>query len=231
MVQDAPNQHGGLREIKTDGQSLVDQITQEVRRAIVEGQLRPGEPLSISTLSERLAISHIPIREALQRLAGQGSAVVAPLEVEDLKEVYRLRELVEVDAVARAVTDLTDADLAQLHIELDGMANRARDDERFWTHHEAFHLILMRPAMTPRLRRMIDDLWKAAERYIRLTYMEGSETRDGHSARERHVPLLEAAESRSPKRMRQALLEHLQRNEEELVERTARIHDQSQHKP
>jgi DNA-binding GntR family transcriptional regulator len=67
-------------------------------------------------------VSLSPVREALQRLSGQGlillrparTAVVAPLDAADLEEIYRLRGLIEVDALTRAAPLLQDAQLEQI---------------------------------------------------------------------------------------------------------------------
>src|SRR5579875_3617310 len=121
----------GITPISTESQSLVDRVSHAVRRAILEGRLRPGETLSISDLATDLGVSHSPVREALQRLSGQGlvvlrparTAIVAPLELEDLQELYRLRRLIEVEAAARAAPDLTDEHLARLERELTAMSD------------------------------------------------------------------------------------------------------------
>src|ERR1019366_2989600 len=135
------------------------------RRAILEGRLRPGETLSISDLAADLGVSHSPVREALQRLSGQGlillrparTAVVAPLDLGELEEIYRLRALIEGDALGRAAERLPGA---------------ATDTDPFWDAHNAFHRGLMPPVLTPRLERLITELWQAAERYIRIVYLE-----------------------------------------------------------
>src|SRR5919206_2910505 len=78
--------------------SVVELVIDEVRRSILEGSLPPGAPVSIADLSSRLEVSHIPVREALRRLEGEGlielrrsrSAVVASMTAEDLDHVFRL---------------------------------------------------------------------------------------------------------------------------------------------
>ena len=72
--------------------SLVDRVTDELHRAILNGDIAPGSAVSIVDLCEQFAVSHIPVREALRRLESEGllslrpgrSALVASLSVEDL---------------------------------------------------------------------------------------------------------------------------------------------------
>jgi DNA-binding GntR family transcriptional regulator len=220
----------GVSPIAEETQSLVDRVSHAVRRSILEGRLRPGEALSISDLAKDLGVSHSPIREALQRLAGQGlvllrpsrTAIVAPLKIDDLQEIYHLRYLNEIDAVVRASELLSAADLERLEHELTSLGEVAADSEQIWDSHQAFHHALMRPVLTPRLDRLITELWHANERYFRVVYME-TDALDRVPAYERHIPLLEAARSGDPSQVRTAITEHLQANEQELTRSLQRM--------
>ena len=50
-------------------QNVAKQVTEELRDAIYAGELKPGERLVERKLAARLGVSHIPVREALARLA------------------------------------------------------------------------------------------------------------------------------------------------------------------
>jgi DNA-binding GntR family transcriptional regulator len=58
--------------------SLTDQAYRKIEELIVTLRLQPGEVLSESALSARLEIGRTPIREAIQRLAGEGLVTVLP---------------------------------------------------------------------------------------------------------------------------------------------------------
>ncbi len=214
----------GIPPIATAGQSLVDRVSHAVRRAILEGRLRPGDNLSISDLATDLGVSHSPVREALQQLAGQGlvmlrparTAIVAPLGIADLTDIYRLRTLIEVDAAARGAPLLTDEHLTIIDREFTELTDAPVDSEQFWTSHNAFHGAIMAPVSTPRLQRIVAELWQSAERYIRIVY-GATDVLFTLSAQDRHRPLLEAAQARSTSKMRTVLTQHLQTNEQEIV--------------
>ena len=214
----------GIEPLSVESQSLVDRVTHAVRSAILEGRLRPNETLSISDLAADLSVSHSPVREALQRLSGQGlvvlrqarTAIVAPLELEDLLETYRLRELLEVDAAGRAAPRLTDEDLAVMTSEFELLSAAVLDTDDFWRHHNAFHRALMAPALTPRQDRFITELAHAAERYLRVVYGETA-LLFSRTPADRHRPLLEAAQTRRAAPVRKALTEHLRRNAREIA--------------
>lgn len=198
--------------------SRVDQATGAIREAILTGRLEPGEPFSISGLAAMLGTSVIPVREALQRLAVHGliqfrparTAVVAPMSAADLREIYRLRTLLEVDAASRAFGRLTARQLALLDEQIEVMTDHPRTSEQFWAAHTTFHRTLLEPATTPWLERMLEQLWHAAERYVRLTY----EQLDSPDVEPRvvHARLRTAAVEGPATRVCEELAEHYRAN-------------------
>jgi DNA-binding GntR family transcriptional regulator len=199
--------------------SVVELVIDEVRRSILEGALPPGAPVSIADLSNRLQVSHIPVREALRRLEGEGlielrrsrSAVIASLSREDLHHVFHLRSLIESDLMARAVKDYTDEYLERIQAAYDALERRPDDTAEDQSgRHAAFHSLLYAPAASDWDWRVYDILWQAGERYMYLilgsTMLDGSPTH----FREVHTDLLEAARARSVRLARKAVAEHLQ---------------------
>lgn len=45
-------------------QSVTEQVTLELRRGILSGDLAPGESLSLRKVAEKLEVSFIPVRDA-----------------------------------------------------------------------------------------------------------------------------------------------------------------------
>ena len=84
---------------RTAGQSAAV----ELRRRILDGSIEPGTVLNQNELARAMGMSRIPIRDALRILAGEGlismrahaSAVVAPLSLDDLQELYEIRMAIE----------------------------------------------------------------------------------------------------------------------------------------
>lgn len=98
-----------LAEIK--GQSLRTQVLNALRDAILDGELRPGQPLVETDLAAQLGVSRAPLREALQMLRGEGLVEAVPykgttvraLTRTDIEELYSLRLNLEIFAVQRIV--------------------------------------------------------------------------------------------------------------------------------
>jgi DNA-binding GntR family transcriptional regulator len=201
-------------------QSLVERIVREIKSSIVAGDLRPGEQFSIGELATELDVSHIPVREALRRLEADGlimlrpgrSAIVTPLSLDELIEVYRLRLLVEVDLAGRSARSYTDEqiELAEGYCERLGVAGPSGGNLRDPEAHHALHLLLLTPAAGPHSTQIVQRLMDISDRYIGLVYDARPVAFD--EPYRRHLELVEAARKRSAPAMRKALHAHLSEN-------------------
>jgi DNA-binding GntR family transcriptional regulator len=118
--------------------------------------------------------------------------------------------------------ELTDADVEIVERQFELLSAAATDSDPFWDAHNAFHTALMAPVLSMRLERVTTELWHAAERYIRIVYME-TDVLFTRSPRERHEGLLAAARARDGKALRAAMTDHLRRNYEEVAGSLKRI--------
>ena len=214
----------GTRLPQVGAVSIVDRATDELRRAIVNGGLKPGQSVVIREIASELGISPIPVREALQRLEGEGfvtlrharSAIVSPMSVADLDDIYRLRSLIEGDVAERSAARLTAHDFELLDELTAEMLEPVNENRRFAIHQE-FHLALLRPAASRFELRIFYTLWSANERYLRTLVMPASGAEELHE-HERHVHLVEVAR-RSPKKLKQELRDHLAAGRALILER------------
>lgn len=202
--------------------SVVDQVTAEIRRSILAGVLRPGQELSLRELAKNLGVSTIPVREALRRLEGQGlltsssgrSSRVAPLDAADLHGIYRLRLALEPEIAGRACQLLSDAELDQLHAVAASFGSEIASIDEIYSAHHQLHLRLLAPAATAWDIRTLENLWHAAERYIRLAFGARDNRSDEHHRREHsHTDLIAAFRSRDPATVEQCIRDHLRTNE------------------
>ena len=155
-----------------------------LRELIVTGELAPGTPVRQEALAERLGVSRVPLREALKVLEGEGQVVyrphrgyaVAELSVEDLLEVYRIRDLLEDEAVREAVPRLTPRDLDEISAaEADVRAAAATGDIAAITAaNRRLHFAVYEASAMPRMVRMIRVLWDATDVYRSLYFAEAA---------------------------------------------------------
>jgi DNA-binding GntR family transcriptional regulator len=164
---------GPVGDDKPEG--LQNYVHRRISRAIVSGDLPPGERLSPARLADELGVSHIPVREALAALQASGHVdhiprvgfFVADLSLDDLQDIYRWRELLEDEAHRIAVPQLTDADLAHMRELNERMlvAVRSGDNGQFVSLNRAFHFVPFERVGSPHLLRFLTNLWDAAARY------------------------------------------------------------------
>jgi len=203
--------------------SVPDQVAKEIRRAILCGELRPGQTFSLREISGQRGVSFIPVREALRDLESQGlvitrpgkSAMVAPLAHDDLHGVYRLRRQIEPELAGRASKMLASQDFDRLEAYLTMFADETLGIDDVYDAHHAFHYELLRPAATVWDLRILDGLWHAAERYVRLAFAGRDADPDEPSRRWRtHHELLVATRTGGVRQVAAATRKHLDDTEQ-----------------
>ncbi len=159
-------------------------VLEELRGAITSGELRPGTPIRQDALAARLQVSRVPLREALKALEAEGLVVhhvhrgyfVAQLSLADLEEIYRIRALLETEAVDRALTLRPDGfyeTLAGNQREVERAA-KAGDVTAMAEANRRFHFTLIEACGMPRLVRMITTLWDSTDAYRSLYYTDST---------------------------------------------------------
>jgi len=217
--------------IRVEQESVVDMVADRIRAEIVRGGVPAGEPLQISRLSERLGVSHIPVREALRRLETEGlverhqhgrGVVVVPVTAGRLRHIYRLRLAIEPDLVASSVPLLDEAALAELEALLDQLhlddATDADAVESVIRAHHRFHRAIVEPAASGWDLRVLGMLWHASDLSVGVVFATWAHRQRNYLTREIHEPLVKAAVDRRPEEMREALITHLVQGVDQLAE-------------
>jgi DNA-binding GntR family transcriptional regulator len=146
-----------------------------VSSAIMGGNLRPGQRISPEALARELGISHIPVREALKVLEGEGLLTrmprrgffVSTFSKQEMDDVYLWRQVLEDEALRLAIPLLDEDDLGDMraiHTEMD-RAIRRKDVPAFIATNKRFHLIVSDKLNSNVLDRFLAYLWDAATRY------------------------------------------------------------------
>jgi DNA-binding GntR family transcriptional regulator len=138
-------------------------VADELRHAILEGVLAPGERLRAEALAARFGTSRTPIREALLVLEHEGlvemephrGALVRAFDAADALDLYEVRALIEPHAAARAATRIGRpaldrlGDLCARADERGGATPAAVADQIALN--EEFHRLVVEAADSPRL--------------------------------------------------------------------------------
>lgn len=191
-------------------------IARQLRRAIGDGELAPGQQLNEMELSRSLGVSRGPLREAMQRLTQEGLLLsvrnrgVFVIEVtdDDVRDLYLARNAVERAAAARVIAGDPEAGANRLLEKVDEMSAAIdRGDTAALTETDvAFHALLVELSESPRLIRMHDTLM--VETRMCMTALETRYA--SHSFRlEEHRDITEAIRDADEARVDRLLLEHM----------------------
>ncbi len=99
----------GLRKIRSRGELGVKAYKQ-LKDAIIQGNLSPGQRLQEELITERIGISRTPLREALNRLNSEGLIEIVPkrgahvvkLSAKELDDLFEVRQVIETTFLERA---------------------------------------------------------------------------------------------------------------------------------
>ena len=150
-------------------------IASQLRGEIMHGDIAPGSKLGQVGLAVRFGVSRIPVRDALATLAGDGlvepqanaTAVVTRMSVEELQELYDLREAIEPMATRLALPNVGRADILYMRKQLAIMTETT--DPRTWlAANTEFHAMVYRRSNRPQTIELIEKLRRQTDRYIYL---------------------------------------------------------------
>jgi DNA-binding GntR family transcriptional regulator len=107
--------------------SVVDEAYDSLKKSIVDGILQPGQRLRALRVAQELKISRTPVKEALVRLEQEGllrreagaGFIVRGLSVSEILKLYRVREVLEIEAAREAFPNLTATALDAMRAALD----------------------------------------------------------------------------------------------------------------
>jgi GntR family transcriptional regulator, rspAB operon transcriptional repressor len=157
--------------------ALAEMVAGRLREEIVAGLLAPNERIKQAAVAERLEVSRLPVREALQQLASEGlvslerdvGARVTPLDPAELIEVYLVREALEPVLVRHATERIGPERLAvarAINEESERCAERG-DSDGYLSADRRFHTEIFEATEMPRAYSVILGMLQTSERYRR----------------------------------------------------------------
>jgi DNA-binding GntR family transcriptional regulator len=202
--------------------TIHESIVRDLREQIVTGELAPGSRLIIEDLASRFEVSPMPVREALRQLSAEGlvvvhsyrGATVSELSVQEIREIFLMRRLLEGEAALLGVRCLKTDDDLRLRALMDEMHNSIHAPSRWILADRDFHMTIYRASGYDWLNRLIERLRQHIERYIRL-YI--TLERNIPRSMERHQEILEACLRREARRAKRVVSAHLRETAEMFI--------------
>jgi DNA-binding GntR family transcriptional regulator len=199
----------------------------ELRGAILRGDLSPGAKIRQEATAHELGVSLIPLREALKTLAGEGTVTYHPqrgyfvteLPDEAIAQIYVVRALLESETERIAVPRIGEQETAALRTELrtQERAVEDRDAVEMIAANRRFHFTIFERCENPWLLRFVAQLWDAVDPYRVLSYrrmfLEGNEQLVPEEILTEHDGIITALELREPDRALHLLEDHRKRSQ------------------
>jgi DNA-binding GntR family transcriptional regulator len=176
-----------------------------LRRAIVAGELRPGDRVGQDDVATQIGVSVVPVREALRALEGEGQVTYRPrrgyfvtdLRIADLEEIYALRQLLEARAARHALQQLDDDGVARVLRAAADCADAvgSGDVAQTLSANRRFHFAIFDAPDQPHLLKLIRTLWDSTEAYRALYYNTAAERSAAVDAHDRIVAAVQARDA------------------------------------
>lgn len=191
-------------------------VFEALRQAIIQLQLRPGNPLSEADIGRQLGVSRQPVREAFIKLAEVGLVEIRPqrgtfvrlISLREVRNARFLREAIEIAIAKRAASEATPEQIDGLNsiIEQQRIVARRTDNAAFLKLDEAFHQALAGSADCDNAWRVLEGLKAQMDRvrYLSLPNATPLET-----IIEQHQQIVAGIEQASPQAAEKAMRHHL----------------------
>ncbi len=184
-------------------QSKSDYVFAFLKSAIMDGQLLPGERLVISKIAKKLAVSEIPVRDAIFKLTAEGfvdmkpnnRAVVSEVSFDDLKDILEMRIILEPECSKMATPFVSEDDIKELKrlVALMFSCSEAGDYMSMSTINRKFHSRIYHNCPNKVMITMVEDLLKASIRAQAVFHVEHGR---GLISNKEHEQIVEAIENR-----------------------------------
>lgn len=217
-----------LTKINLDNyKPLRDVVFENLRTAILEGDLKAGQRLMEVQLAEQLGVSRTPIREAIRKLELEGLVVMLPrkgayvanMSFKDLIDVLEIRSSLEGLAASLAAERLREEDISDLERVAKEFEKSVReaDIDNVLKKDVEFHEKIFLMANNKKLYQLITSLWEQVHRF-RVTYVSNYDA--SLSLVDEHNRILEAIKSGDCELAKKYATEHIEIAEQFFMENT-----------
>ena len=186
--------------------TITERLYRQLGKAIVEGEIQAGSKLSEPELALRYGVSRGPLREAIRRLEAVNlvelkpnvGARVVSLSLEQLLEVYLVREALEGMAARLAALHMPQTEVADLRALLETHQRQMeRDDSWAYFQKEGdldFHYRIVQGSGNRRLIRLLcNELYQVVRMY---RFQFGMASPRARPAYDEHRLIVDAIEAR-----------------------------------
>lgn len=205
---------------------LRDVVFENLREAILEGRLSPGQRLMEVQLAEQLGVSRTPVREAIRKLELEGLVVMLPrkgayvanMSLKDIIDVLEIRASLEGLSASLAAERIHEDDIKKLEKIAKEFKEHATDGdvEGLLKMDVEFHECIFKATNNKRLHQLINSLWEQVYRF-RVTYI--SDYDSSVNIIKEHELILDAIKKGDSELAKKYATEHIEKAEQFMIER------------
>jgi len=198
-----------------------------VKDAIESGELEMGSPLPENYLAEKISVSRTPVREALRFLEQDGFVTIVPtkgafvseISLEDVKEIYDIRKLLEPFASLSAVNRVPEEEIDVMEkgwIEIQKMVDEGNliDWNQISDMDYCLHFTIIKYSINKRISMILSSYHSQIKRFQLLS---AESLADVKNTIKQHVDLLECLRERDSKKFSTQLHEHIVKSEDNIL--------------
>ena len=214
-----------LRVNENEYLPLRDVVYNTLRRAILRGELVPGQRLMEIQLAEKMGVSRTPVREAIRKLELDGlveviprkGAEVAHMSGKNLRDVLEVRRALEELAGELACQRMTAGEFKELEQANHRFASvlGSSDITVIAQADEDFHAVIYRATENERLIQMVNHLLEQMYRY-RIEYLKKKECHP--QLLEEHAAIMKAIEEHDKEKATQITIQHIANQADTVVD-------------
>ena len=186
-------------------------IASILRKAIFSGDIKAGEELSLTDISNKLNVSRTPVREAFQILESENllelrmnkGAIVKCIDDNFFKDYYEVRILLETKAIEKAINNGIDVSyLEKIHNEFEKNIESSTEED-YKKYNQNFPFYIWKNANNEKLFSILLSLWNGPSFQIigKRNYIDDS--------LEEHKEIIEAIKEKNVKRAVSCVETHL----------------------
>jgi DNA-binding GntR family transcriptional regulator len=207
--------------------NLSNIVYEAIRESISSGKIAQGTKLKQLALADQLGVSQQTVREALARLVDSGLVIQQPkkgfitkkVSLDDQKDIYKLRAMLEGFAMEEAVEVISEEELERMR-KLLPMTAALKDGipiEAIRLANRKFHMI---PVLATKNKHLIRVLKQILDLAMTRYQKEVSQEERENSAKgdfDAHTAILEALKARDGQRARQEMVKHIDETKNYLI--------------
>jgi len=199
---------------------LTEQAYQQIKRMIVTCELPPNSMVKEDVLKETLGMSRTPVREALQRLAMDDLIVVyprrgmlvAPVTIRQVKEVFQIREIIEVQIALQVIDSIDLEPLRKFYLRFNELEQSkvTLSDNEYYDLDFSFHRMIVAASHNQYIVDFMEKVYDKDYRIRVLTTRTAMDRKEGTMSE--HLVIVDAFINRDRQTLQEALTSHIKKS-------------------